>query len=57
MPDDEQSRLVAQALLSSVAGIATQAIYDPENWPAQRQLRILKLHLDNHIPGWESRSG
>ncbi|CCA90075.1 TetR/AcrR family transcriptional regulator [Novosphingobium sp. PP1Y] len=57
MPDDEQSRLVAQALLSSVAGIATQAIYDPDNWPAQRQLRILKLHLDNHIPGWESRSG
>ncbi|CDO36523.1 TetR/AcrR family transcriptional regulator [Novosphingobium sp. KN65.2] len=56
MQEGEHSWLVAQALLSSVAGIATQAIYDPESWPPERQLAILKLQIDNNISGSMPRS-
>ena len=45
MPEGAQSRLVAQALLSSVAGIATQAIYDPDGWPPERQIEILGMQV------------
>lgn len=50
MPDGEQTRLVAQALLSSAAGVATQAVYDPENWPPERQIAILTLMVESLIP-------
>ncbi|WP_235037800.1 MULTISPECIES: TetR/AcrR family transcriptional regulator [unclassified Novosphingobium] len=50
MPDGTQARLVAQSLLSSVSGIATQAIYDPENWPADRQVEILTFQIARLVP-------
>lgn len=50
MEDGEKARLVAQALLSNVAGIATQAVFDPEGWPAARQLEILRLVASSLIP-------
>lgn len=50
MREGAQSRLVAQALLSSAAGIASQAVYDPEHWPAQRQREILRLLLESTVP-------
>lgn len=49
MADGPQARLVAQSLLSSTAGIATQAIYDPENWPPERQMQILELQITRLI--------
>lgn len=50
LPDGEEARLVAQALLSSAAGIATQAIYDPQQWPAERQMQILRLQIARLLP-------
>ncbi len=32
---------VARQLLVTVVGLATQAIYDPENWPPAEQRRVL----------------
>ncbi|WP_052223152.1 TetR/AcrR family transcriptional regulator [Novosphingobium malaysiense] len=49
MVEGEHSRLVAQTLLSSAAGIATQAIYDPESWPPERQIEILRLQIETLI--------
>ncbi|MGC6328332.1 TetR/AcrR family transcriptional regulator [Rhizorhabdus sp. FW153] len=48
--ESERSFLIAQALLSAAAGIATQAVYDPEQWPADRQREILALHISGHLP-------
>lgn len=48
--ESDRSFLVAQALLSAAAGIATQAVYDPERWPAGRQRDILALHIAGHLP-------
>ncbi len=48
--ESDRSFLVAQALLSAAAGIATQAVYDPERWPASRQRDILALHIAGHLP-------
>lgn len=48
--EGEGSFLIAQALLSAAAGIATQAVYDPERWPADRQREILALHIAGHLP-------
>ncbi len=48
--EGERSFLIAQALLSAAAGIATQAVYDPERWPANRQREILALHIASHLP-------
>lgn len=50
MADNEQTGLVAQALLSSTAGIATQAIYDPEKWPPDRQVAILGMQIAVLVP-------
>ncbi len=50
MEDGEKARLVAQALLSNVAGIATQAVFDPEGWPPARQIEILRLVASSLIP-------
>ena len=50
MPDGEPARLVAQALLSSVAGIATQAAFDSVNWPAHRQMEILAFVARSVLP-------
>ena len=50
MDRGEQSRLIAQLLVSSVAGIATQAVYDPESWPPERQMAILAMQIDRHVP-------
>ena len=33
---------VARRLLAMVMGIATQAIFDPDEWPADRQLALLR---------------
>lgn len=51
MAESADSYLVAQSLLSSVSGIATQAIYDPESWPPARQARILELQIERLVPG------
>jgi AcrR family transcriptional regulator len=48
--ESDRSFLVAQALLSAAAGIATQAVYDPERWPADRQREILALHIAGLLP-------
>jgi AcrR family transcriptional regulator len=48
--EGERSFVIAQALLSAAAGIATQAVYDPERWPANRQREILALHIAVHLP-------
>lgn len=48
--ESDRSFLVAQALLSAAAGIATQAVYDPERWPAERQREILASHIAGHLP-------
>lgn len=45
MEEGERCTLVAQSLLSAAAGIATQAIYDPELWPPERQMEILRLQV------------
>lgn len=39
------ARLIAQALLSSVSGIAAQAVYDPAQWSPECQNRILSLQI------------
>lgn len=49
MEEGEHSYLVAQALLSAASGIATQAVYDPERWPPERQIKLLELHIAAHV--------
>lgn len=43
------AQLIAKALLSSVSGIAAQAVYDPERWTPECQRRILGLQIDRLI--------
>lgn len=42
----EALEIASQALLSSISGIATQASYDAERWPPERQTAILRLLLE-----------
>lgn len=46
MAECAQSWLAAQALLGSISGIATQAVYDPEFWPPERQVQILERQIE-----------
>lgn len=49
MDDGPKTDLVAQALLGSVSGIATQALYDPEFWPPERQKEILAFEIERMV--------
>ncbi len=43
--DEQQHPAIASAVLSSLIGIATQAIFDPEAWPPERQVRSINEML------------
>lgn len=57
IPDSDASLLIAQSLLSSASGIATQAIYDPEHWPPARQTAILSLLIESLVPQTRAAKG
>ncbi len=47
-PDRVTGRdMQARRILAVVAGLATQATYDPEGWPPERQRDILAVELDS----------
>jgi TetR/AcrR family transcriptional regulator, transcriptional repressor of bet genes len=51
MADGRYSALVdpestADELIAVVDGVALQALFDPERWPADKQLRFLSTHVD-----------
>ncbi|MFZ5706951.1 MAG: TetR/AcrR family transcriptional regulator [Pseudomonadota bacterium] len=48
--EGDRSLLIAQALLSAAAGIATQAVYDPDRWSPDRQREILAQHIAGLLP-------
>lgn len=48
--EGDRSHLIAQALLSAAAGIATQAVYDPDRWSPDRQREILGQHIAGLLP-------
>ena len=41
----EQRPVVASALLAALFGIVTQAIFDPDTWPAERQMEAIDAAL------------
>ena len=45
MPDVDDAHVEAERLIGLVDGIALQALFDPESWPAERQLRALDAGL------------
>ena len=45
---DEQ--VEAERLIGLVDGIALQALFDPDSWPAERQLRALEAGLPTAVP-------
>lgn len=45
----------ASSLLAGLFGIVTQAIFDPEAWPAARQAKAIEETLER-IAGWRGRS-
>jgi hypothetical protein len=42
MPDVDDAQVEAERLIGLVDGIALQALFDPDSWPADRQLRSLE---------------
>ena len=45
LPDVGDARVEAERLIGLVDGIALQALFDPNSWPAERQLRALDAGL------------
>ena len=39
---------IASALFAALVGIVTQAIFDPENWPAERQTEAIEAAIARH---------
>jgi AcrR family transcriptional regulator len=37
----------ARRILTAITGIATQAVFDPQDWPAERQREVLAVDLDD----------
>ena len=42
---EEADRVEAERLITVVDGVAIQALFDPESWPAERQLAVLDVAL------------
>ncbi len=49
MPLIDDEHVEAERLIGLVDGIALQALFDPESWPAQRQLRALDAGLFGEV--------
>ena len=45
MPDVDDAPTEAERLIGLVDGIALQALFDPDAWPPERQLRALDAGL------------
>jgi len=50
MPDVGDAQVEAERLIGLVDGIALQALFDPDSWPAERQLRALDAGLLTTVP-------
>jgi AcrR family transcriptional regulator len=50
MPDVVDARVEAERLIGVVDGIALQALFDPDSWPADRQLAALEAGLAAAVP-------
>lgn len=45
-PADTDAEAAADLLIAVVDGVALQALYDPERWPAEKQLGLLSRQLE-----------
>jgi AcrR family transcriptional regulator len=50
VPDVVDARVEAERLIGVVDGIALQALFDPDSWPAERQLAALEAGLAAAVP-------
>ncbi|HEX2793349.1 MAG TPA: TetR/AcrR family transcriptional regulator [Croceicoccus sp.] len=47
---DEERREIAGRIVATIYGVAIQAIFDPEDWPAERQREVLRVSLACWLP-------
>jgi hypothetical protein len=49
LPEDTDAQWLAADLLTAVNGVAVQAMFDPGDWPVERQQEMVRAHYSRAL--------